>query len=90
MNGSAPKQRHTHLRVVRDDREEPPRPDWWKSFMLALNLFAIAFVAWVGYERRGLRGAVFLAVVGFAVTYGYRHAATAASRVARRARKPRA
>jgi hypothetical protein len=89
VNGSAPEQRHTHLRVVRDDREEPPHPDWWGAFMVALNVAAIAFVAWVGYERSGWRGALFLVVVGVAVSYGYRHAAMAAGRVAaRRGRKP--
>ncbi len=57
--------------------------------MLILNVVAIAFVAWVGYERSGWRGAIFLLVVGLAVTYGYRHAAMAAGRVAaRRGRKP--
>ncbi len=73
---------------VHDD--EPPRPGWWNALMLGLNVVAIAFVGWVGYERTGLRGAIFLVVVGVAVTYGFRHAADAASRVARRARKPRA
>jgi hypothetical protein len=88
VNGSSQKRRRSHLRVVRDDGE-PPRPDWWKALMVGLNVVAIAFVAWVGYERTGWRGAVFLVVVGVAVTYGYRHAAAAAGRVAaRRGRRP--
>jgi hypothetical protein len=92
------KRRRSHLRAVPADGEpprpgpadsEPPKPDWWKALMLGLNVVAIAFVGWVGYERTGWRGAVFLVIVGVAVSYGYRHAAIAAGRVAaRRGRKP--
>ena len=72
--------------MVRDDA--PTRPSWWRALIVALNVAAVAFVAWVGYERSGVRGALILTAVALAVAWGFRRAGTAADRVSRRGGRP--
>jgi hypothetical protein len=86
VNGSSQKQRRNHLRLVRDN--EPGHPRRVDPLMLAMNLLAVGFVAFVGYSRAGLRGAVILTVVALAVAWGFRRAGKAADRVSGRNRRP--
>ncbi len=87
MDGESGDRGREHLRLVHD--AEPRRPGWWTASVFVLNVAAVGFLAWIGYEQMGIVGALVLTAIGLTIAYGYRHAASAAGRVADRRRPSR-